>query len=92
MEDDNKKELENDKENSFWSLFKYVVIAILIVVPFRIFIAQPYVVDGSSMDPTFKSGDYLIVDQLSRRFEMPKRGDVIIMKYPEYQYILWNGH
>jgi signal peptidase I len=59
------------------------IIAIIIVIPFRIYIAQPYVVSGSSMDPTFHDGDYLIVDQLSKRFQDFERGSVIILKYPK---------
>jgi signal peptidase I len=76
---------ENQAQNksSFWELVRYAIIALIIVVPFRIFIAQPYVVEGASMDPTFKNGDYLIVDQLSKRFEMPARESVIIIKYPK---------
>ncbi len=35
------------------------------------------------MDPTFHSGDYLIVDQISYRFENIGRGDVIIFRYPK---------
>lgn len=69
--------------NTFWELVKYAVIALIIVIPFRVFIAQPYVVSGSSMDPTFTDGDYLIVDQLSKRFELPERGSVIIIRYPK---------
>jgi signal peptidase I len=34
------------------------------------------------MDPTFKNGDYLIVDQLTSRFEDLSRGQVVIFKYP----------
>src|SRR5688500_18813936 len=71
------------EKSGFWELVRYVAIALLIIVPFRIFIAQPYVVSGSSMDPTFKDGDYLIVDQLSKRFEEPKRGSVVIIRYPK---------
>ncbi len=67
---------------SWGDLLRFTVIIIALVIPFRIFIAQPYIVEGSSMDPTFKDGDYLIVDQISYRFEHPERGDVIIMKYP----------
>lgn len=77
---------ENNKQSpksSFWELVRYAVIALLIVVPFRIFIAQPYVVSGSSMDPTFKDSDYLIVDQISKRFEEPKRESVVIIRYPK---------
>jgi len=70
-------------QSSFWEFVKYAIIALLIVVPFRIFVAQPYVVEGSSMDPTFKTGDYLIVDQLSKRFEESKRESVVIIRYPK---------
>jgi signal peptidase I len=77
------QEIKEKKEGGFWELIKYIFIALLIIVPFRIFVAQPYVVSGSSMDPTFKDGDYLIVDQLSKRFEEPKRGDVVIIRYPK---------
>lgn len=61
----------------------FALIALLVVVPIRWFIAQPFIVRGDSMVPTFHSGDYLIVDQLSYRFEEPERGDVIIMRYPK---------
>jgi signal peptidase I len=74
---------QSPKANSFWEFIRYALIALLIVVPFRIFIAQPYVVSGSSMDPTFKDADYLIVDQISKRFEEPKREAVVIIKYPK---------
>jgi signal peptidase I len=83
MEENNQIEAVETKKSTFWELVRYAFIALIIVVPFRIFIAQPYVVEGSSMDPTFKNGDYLIVDQLSKRFEMPTRESVIIIKYPK---------
>ena len=34
------------------------------------------------MEETFQSGEYLIVDQLTYYFEAPKRGDVVIFRYP----------
>ncbi len=45
-------------EHSTWkSIIKeviiFAVIAFGIVLPFRAYIAEPYVVDGASMDPTF---------------------------------------
>lgn len=61
---------------------QFVFFAVIIVVPIRVFIAQPYIVSGASMDPTFQSGNYLIVDQLSYRFTEPERGEVIIFRYP----------
>ena len=70
------------KENFFLETAKFIVITLLIVIPFRYFIAQPFIVSGDSMVPTFENGEYLIVDEISYRFNPPARGDVIIFKYP----------
>ena len=59
-----------------------VVISLIIVLPIRAFIAQPYIVSGASMDNTLQSGNYLIIDEISFRFEAPKRGEVIVFKTP----------
>lgn len=70
------------KKHPFVELLQFALIAILIVVPVRLFIAQPFVVSGASMQPTFENGQYLIIDQLSYRFDQPNRGDVIVFQYP----------
>lgn len=83
MENIQKAEPKLDsKKESFWELARFTILAILVVIPIRIFIAQPFVVSGSSMDPTFKNGEYLIVDELSYHLGEPKRGDVAIFRYP----------
>ncbi len=69
-------------ENPLMEIFRFSLIAILIVVPIRLFIAQPFIVSGASMETTFHSGEYLIVDQVTYHFEKPNRGDVIIFRYP----------
>jgi signal peptidase I len=61
------------------------ILSLLIVIPIRGFIAQPFIVDGPSMNPTFATSQYLIVDEFSYRFESPSRGDVIVFKYPKDQ-------
>ena len=63
-------------------LVKFALIALLIVLPIRVFIAQPFIVRGASMEPTFLGGEYLIVDQVTYRFEEPDRGDVVILRFP----------
>lgn len=68
---------------SFWiDLISFSLISALIVIPIRLFIASPFIVNGSSMYPTFAEGDYLIVDQITYRIERPERGDVIVFRYP----------
>lgn len=73
-------------KNSFWistwEFIKFTIIALVIIVPIRIWVAQPFIVNGQSMDPTFSDGDYLIVDEISYKFTEPKEGDVIIFRYP----------
>lgn len=72
------------KEPSFLSeMLRFSLVALLIVVPIRMFIAQPFIVSGASMESTFSTGQYLIVDQVSYRFEEPHRGDVIVFRYPK---------
>lgn len=74
---------KQDKKESIWETIKFAIIAIIIVIPIRMFVAQPFVVSGSSMYPTFNDKDYLIVDEISYRFQDIQRNDVIIFKYPE---------
>lgn len=64
-------------------LLKTGLIVLLVVLPLRIFIAQPFIVSGSSMQPTFETGDYLIIDQLTYDFEEPQRKDVVVFRYPD---------
>jgi len=66
-----------------WDLVKILIIALVIIVPFRMFIAEPFVVSGNSMVPNFHHKDYLIVDRLSYRAHLPVRGDVVVIKYPK---------
>ena len=63
-------------------MVRFIILALIIVIPIRIFVAQPFVVSGSSMYPTFQNGDYLIVDELSYRTGDPQRYDVVVFHYP----------
>jgi len=65
-----------------WEITKIVIIALVIVIPIRYFIFQPFFVKGQSMEPNFENGDYLIVDEISYRFQEPLRGEVVVFKYP----------
>ncbi len=75
-------EIPIKKENTLKELVKFAIIAIIIVVPIRMFIAEPFIVRGASMDPTFDSGHYLIVDRLTYRFREPERLEIIVFRYP----------
>ena len=70
------------KEESIWELIRFAIVVLLIAIGLRFFIAQPFVVSGSSMVPTFQDKNYLIVDELTYDFHAPSRGDVIVFHPP----------
>ncbi|MEA2715673.1 MAG: signal peptidase [Candidatus Parcubacteria bacterium] len=76
----------DNKRGGLWQSarewIQVIVIALVISLPIRFFIAEPFVVNGASMDPTFSTGQFLIVDRLTYRFENPERGNVIVFEYP----------
>lgn len=59
---------------------KFIIISLLIVVPFRMFVAQPFIVSGASMEPNFSNGDYIIIDELTYKLRGPERGEVVILR------------
>jgi signal peptidase I len=71
------------KEGTIGEILRFSLIALIIVLPIRFFVAQPFIVSGASMETTFSTGQYLIVDQLTYHLEEPKRGDVIVFRYPK---------
>ncbi len=65
-----------------FELIKMVVIALVIIIPIRYFLIQPFYVKGASMEPNFFDKEYLIINEISYRFETPKRGDIVVFRYP----------
>lgn len=81
-----------------WEVIKVFVWAIIIIVPIRVFLFQPFFVQGSSMEPNFKDGDYLIINELGYKqteiglprlhiftvdsFKNLERGDAVVFRYP----------
>ncbi len=66
-----------------WEVIKIVVISLAIIIPIRYYLIQPFFVRGASMEPNFDDGQYLVIDEISYRFSEPKRGEVIVFKYPK---------
>lgn len=65
-----------------WEFVKVIIVALIIVLPIRYYLFQPFVVNGESMSPNFATGDYLVVNEIAYRMGDPKRGDVVVLKYP----------
>ncbi|MBI2097131.1 MAG: signal peptidase I, partial [Candidatus Sungbacteria bacterium] len=65
-----------------WDVLKILLVALAIVVPVRYFVAQPFIVKGASMEPTFEELNYLVIDELSYYFRAPARGEVVVFRFP----------
>jgi len=71
------------QKSGWWEIVRFVLVTLIIVVPIRTYVAQPFIVSGLSMVPSFDDGEYLIIDELSYLFRPPERGEVIVFRYPQ---------
>lgn len=63
-------------------VIKTVLISVAIIVLIRYFLFKPFYVRGASMEPTYENNEYLIINEIDYRFHAPKRGDVIVFRFP----------
>lgn len=66
-----------------FEIVKVVLISLAIILPVRMFLVQPFYVEGASMEPNFYDKEYLIIDELSYRFHEPARGEVVVFRNPD---------
>ena len=66
-----------------WEMTKVAFISLIIILPIRYFLIQPFYVKGASMEPNFYDHEYLIIDEITYRLSEPKRGDIVVFKYPK---------
>jgi signal peptidase I len=77
-----------------WEIVKMVFWVVVIIVPIRVFLIQPFFVQGASMEPNFEDREYLIVNELGYKttnigigtvkpFKELQRGDVVVFRYPK---------
>ena len=60
-----------------------IVLGVALALIIRAFIIQAYKIPSGSMRPTLIEGDRLMVNKFLYRFRPPRRGDIIVFKYPE---------
>ena len=81
-----------------WEIIKIIALAFIIIVPIRVFLFQPFFVQGASMEPNFEDGQYLIINELGfkqtnvrlnslnlftvKPFREIKRQTVVVFRYP----------
>ena len=68
---------------NWFQIAKSVDILLILGLLFRSFILQPFLVEGNSMEPNFHNQEFLMVDRISHKLTPPKRGEVIIFRFPK---------
>jgi signal peptidase I len=66
----------------FLDILEVVVFAIAIFLFIYLLVLQPHKIKGSSMDPSFIDGEFLLTDKVTYRFREPQRGDVVVFEAP----------
>lgn len=79
----------------FLEMAKVIVLAIVIIIPIRVFLFQPFFVQGASMEPSFDDGEYLIISEFGykhtevpgvgavKQFRDLERQEPIVFRYPK---------
>src|SRR3989338_5214989 len=73
---------------SLLNLIELTVIGTAVALLVFVFLAQPLKVTGNSMLPNFTSGEQLIAEKLTVKYNDIKRGDVVIINHPSKKGVL----
>jgi signal peptidase I len=60
-----------------------VVLTVAIFLGIQAFIAQPYRIEGGSMEMTLLPDQYVLIDKLTPRWAPYERGDIVVLDPPE---------
>jgi len=67
----------------FWDLIKTALVVAIIAIIIRLFLIEPFIVQGSSMEPNLYNYDYLLIEKISDNFkDNYQRGSVIVFHPP----------
>ena len=83
-----RKEIAKEKEKQktipqkIWSWVGTLLLAVVLAMTFRMFIAEPIRVDGTSMTNTLQNGEVVLASKISYWAASPQRNDVVICRYP----------
>ena len=62
-QDENEFEATLTTGQLFLELVKVILLALVIIIPVRTFLFQPFFVSGQSMEPNFDEGQYLVISE-----------------------------
>jgi len=83
-----------DRKADSWRSFREnsitVVVALVLALFIRVFIAEPRYIPSESMSPTLETGDRLVIDKVGYKLHPLEKGDIIVFQPPEMLRIIGN--
>lgn len=74
------------KSSGFWRSqrenIQFFLIALVLALLIRVFIAEPRFIPSDSMVPTLEVGDRLVIEKVAYRFRPPERGEIVVFSPP----------
>lgn len=77
----NKKGKEQKTGSELMEWVKSIVLAVAIALIIRLFFFETFLVEGTSMFPSLKHHERLIVNKIVYCYKEPERGDIIVFNY-----------
>lgn len=74
------------KKNTYMEIIQWllvIIVAFTIPMLVRTYLYEPVKVEGESMQNTLQTGQRLVIYKLGYRFSLPRRGDIVVLKYQE---------
>ena len=78
--DNPEKKKNSTKELVEWSIS--ILLAIAFAMGIHTWVGQLITVDGPSMEPNLLTGERVLVGKVEYWFHKPKRGDIVLVRYP----------
>lgn len=73
---------DRTRKSEILEYIEALIIAIILALFIITFVAQSFVVDGASMEPTLHDRERLLVNKFIYRLKTPVLGDIVVFKYP----------
>lgn len=71
------------KKSGIREWIEVFIFAVVLALTVQTFVVKPFKIPSGSMENTLQVGDMIFVNRFIYWFTEPKRGDIVVFKYPE---------
>jgi signal peptidase I len=68
---------------ALWENFQILLVALILALIVRAYVAEPRFIPSDSMVPTLQVGDRLVIEKISYRLHPPEFGDIVVFDPPQ---------